>query len=279
MKGFGKAVDEDPLFAKRTQIGAARKAAGGPSRGGGAAAVGPRGTLSRGEEAERRIQAGGSFSPAQLQTRLPPRRAVYLPSRMPRMKHRFMLRCACSTLALLALASGAASALDWQQAGPHVRSAAVSVAENAPPGFTLMPPEQTGVFFTNVLAEERGLTNQIYLNGSGVALGDVDGDGWVDIYLCGTDSPNRLFRNLGNWKFEDITARAGLAIMNQASTGAVFADVDGDGHLDLLVTGLGHGARLFLNDGHAHFREATAEAGLGGTHASTSLTLAPSVPA
>ena len=124
-----------------------------------------------------------------------------------------------------------------------------------------MPPEQTGVFFTNVLAEERGLTNQIYLNGSGVALGDVDGDGWVDIYLCGTDSANRLFRNLGNWKFED-------------TTGAVFADVNGDGHLDLLVTSLGRGARLFLNDGHAHFHEVTAEAGLASTHASTSMALA-----
>ena len=56
---------------------------------------------------------------------------------------------------------------------------------------------------------ERGITNQLLFGGAGVALGDVDGDGWCDIYFCGQDSPNVLYRNLGGWKFEDITAAAG----------------------------------------------------------------------
>ena len=137
-----------------------------------------------------------------------------------------------------------------------------------------MNSDRTGILFTNVLDRERSLTNQIYLNGSGVALGDVDADGWCDIYLCGLDHANVLYRNLGNWKFENITASAGVACADQASTGAVFADVNGDGHLDLLVSGMGRGVRLFLNDGHAHFHEITAQAGLGGTMASTSMALA-----
>ena len=102
----------------------------------------------------------------------------------------------------------------------------------------------------------------------------MDGDGWCDIYLCGLDTPNSLYRNLGNWRFSDITAAAGVACADQASTGAAFADVDGDGDLDLLVNGLGRGVRLFINDGHGRFSEATAQAGLGGKMASTSLALA-----
>lgn len=132
----------------------------------------------------------------------------------------------------------------------------------------------TGIGFTNRLAEARSLTNQIYLNGSGVAAGDVDGDGRCDLYFCGLDGPNALYRNLGNWRFSDITAAAGVACAAQASTGAVLADIDGDGDLDLLVSGIGRGVRLFLNDGSGRFHENTEQAGLGGGTGSMSLALA-----
>src|SRR5207248_3417667 len=122
--------------------------------------------------------------------------------------------------------------------------------------------------------DAKAAENQIRLNGSGVALGDVDRDGLCDIYLCRLEGANALYRNLGGWKFEDITAGAGVACADQYSTGAVFADVDGDGDLDLLVNGLGRGTRLFLNDGQGHFREVTSAAGLGGSAGSMSLALA-----
>ena len=64
---------------------------------------------------------------------------------------------------------------------------------------------------------------------------------------------------------------AGVACPNQDSTGAVLADVDGDGNLDLLVTSLGHGLRLFLNDGKGRFHEVTDQAGLRSNSGSTSL--------
>ncbi|PYJ81027.1 MAG: hypothetical protein DME22_22255, partial [Verrucomicrobia bacterium] len=164
-------------------------------------------------------------------------------------------------------------ALDWQPHEDH-RCAPLTFAAKGKTGFTALPANQTGILFTNALAEERALTNQIYLNGSGVAAGDVDGDGLCDLYFCGLERPNALYRNLGNWKFVEVTAEAGVACADQASTGAVFADVDGDGDLDLLVNGFGRGTRLFLNDGQGHFREATAPAGLGGSTGSMSLALA-----
>ena len=163
--------------------------------------------------------------------------------------------------------------LQWSE-GPGYRSAILPFAgQPGEPGFTRMSPRDTGINFTNILTDEKTAENQIRLNGSGVALGDVDGDGWCDIYLCGLENGNRLYRNLGQWKFVDITESAGVACADQFSTGAVFADVDGDGDLDLLVTGVGVGTRLFLNDGKGHFREST-QSGLVRKFAGTTMALA-----
>src|SRR5206468_3363898 len=145
--------------------------------------------------------------------------------------------------------------LDWQQ-GAGFRSAALPIAAGGKTGFTLRSPETTGIPFSNQLSDLAAAKNRILENGSGVALGDIDGDGWCDIYFCRLEGPNVLYRNLGNWNFEDITAKAGVACPDQYSTGAVFADIDGDGDLDLLVNSIGGGTRLFLNDGRGRFTEA-----------------------
>jgi hypothetical protein len=123
-------------------------------------------------------------------------------------------------------------------------------------GFTLMDPRETGIEFTNTLSDQNAANNQIRLNGSGVALGDVDGDGLCDIFVCSLEGHVALFKNLGGWRFTNITAAAGLDFPGNFSTGATFADVDGNGTLDLLINGIGTGTRLFLNDGHGHFTEA-----------------------
>lgn len=166
----------------------------------------------------------------------------------------------------------AAEELHWES-GPGYRSALLSVPSHGRDGFTLVPGSVTGILFTNTLARESGARSQLRLAGSGVAAGDIDGDGLCDLYFCGMESGNRLYRNLGHWRFEDITDQAGVRCPDQFSTGAVLADVDGNGTLDLLVNSIGGGTRLFLNDGHGHFKEAT-DSGLFRKFGATTMALA-----
>ena len=157
------------------------------------------------------------------------------------------------SLALMqALSVLAAKNLPWEAAAGY-RSAPLSVSGERKTGFTLLASESTGVSFTNAVAEQRHLTNQILLNGSGIAAGDVDGDGWCDLYFCGLDAPNTLYRNLGGWKFADITETSGLACAELDATAATLVDLEGDGDLDLIVNSLGQGTHCYLNDGQARF--------------------------
>ena len=159
-----------------------------------------------------------------------------------------------------------AFAQGWQE-GPGYRFKELVVPSGGKPGFTLLRPEETGIWFTNSLPESRSLTNTIAANGSGVAAGDVDGDGLCDLFFCGLGGGSRLYRNLGGWHFEDITERAGIMCTNLDATGAVFADINGDGHLDLLVNSIGGGTHVFINDGQGRFRHSpqVLNAGCGGT--------------
>lgn len=167
----------------------------------------------------------------------------------------------------------AAQKLEWNSTPSH-RWASVPQKPAQPPGFERIEPLAAGIVFTNWCDPDRSITNRNLLSGSGVACGDIDGDGLTDLYFCGLQSSNRLFRNLGAWKFSDLTGSSGLAEPPQDSTGATFADVDGDGDLDLLVNSLGHGTRLFLNDGRGHFTESTDAAGLRSSVGAMSLALA-----
>ena len=72
---------------------------------------------------------------------------------------------------------------------------------------------------------------------SGLAAGDVNGDGLVDLYVCGMEEAHALYINKGNWKFEDQTKSAGVTCSGWRLSGAVFADVDGEGELDMYTTG------------------------------------------
>src|SRR6185369_6652108 len=181
---------------------------------------------------------------------------------------RDMANLALFALILMAVTpTSAATNLVWQ-AGSGFRSATLAIPAGGKTGFTLLPPKDTGITFSNRLSDAAVANNRLLEIGSGVALGDVDGDGWVDIYFCRLEGDNVLYRNLGNWKFEDVTVTAGVACPNQFSTGCALADIDGDGDLDLLVNSLGGGTRAFLNDGKGQFTEMTGGwlvKGLGAT--------------
>ena len=152
------------------------------------------------------------------------------------------------------------------------QTARLQPIQGGQPGFRLQSSAITGVDFVNVLSRETALTNAVVLNGAGLAIGDVNGDGWADLYFCNLQGSNRLYRNLGDWRFEEIKDEM-IACEGQFSTGAAFADVDGDEDLDLLVNGISAGTRLFLNDGKGAFSE-RKNSGLSQTASATSMALA-----
>ncbi len=176
-------------------------------------------------------------------------------------------------LGLLVLSCGRATDNTWRLADGY-RWRALDVPRRGTPGFTLLDSSRTGLSFVNTVSESLLVRNRTLAQGGGVCFGDVDGDGLVDIFLARTEGPNALYRNRGGWKFVDIAQGAGVAAPDRYSTGCAFADVDGDGDLDLILTALGGPNALFLNDGTGHFTEQGADAGLTSSAGSTTIALA-----
>src|SRR5215203_2876818 len=148
---------------------------------------------------------------------------------------------------LLATALPAAS-LRWET-NAGFRVAEVFPGQPHRTGFTLLPAPQTGVHFTNFLSIASAAKNHNLMQGAGVAAGDFDNDGWCDLFFSNLEGRNALYRNRGGLVFEDATERAGVATPGMFSTGAAFADVNGDGRLDLFVAGNNGPNALFLNLG------------------------------
>ncbi len=137
--------------------------------------------------------------------------------------------------------------------------------------FQELSPEQTGIVFSNDLSEDptfNVFNYRNYYNGGGVAIGDINNDGLSDIYFTSNLGKNKLFLNKGNWKFEDITASAGVAGTKAWSTGVAMVDINADGLLDIYVCNSGNiegdnkENELFINKGNNVFKEEAAAYGL-----------------
>ncbi len=138
--------------------------------------------------------------------------------------------------------------------------------------FTSLPSSQTNITFANNLEDRKlfGILYYLYYyNGGGVAIGDINNDGLPDIYFtANSKAHNKLYLNKGNFVFEDITDKAGVAGTADWCTGVTMADVNGDGLLDIYVCAVanthnltGHN-ELFINNGNGTFTESAAKYGL-----------------
>jgi len=124
--------------------------------------------------------------------------------------------------------------------------------------------EASGITFTHHIVDDAGKHYKPvhYDHGNGLAAADVDGDGRTDLYFLSQLGPNELWRNLGGGRFENITARAGVALDDRVSVTASFGDLDNDGDPDLFVTTVRMGNVLFENLGEGRFRDVSKEAGV-----------------
>lgn len=131
--------------------------------------------------------------------------------------------------------------------------------------------KESGIDFVNQLSFDSDFniyTYRNFYNGGGVALGDVNNDGLLDVYFTANMSGNKLYLNKGNFQFEDITQKAGVAGTKAWSTGVSMADVNGDGFVDIYICNSGDVKgdnkqnELFINNGDLTFSEKAEEYGV-----------------
>ena len=148
--------------------------------------------------------------------------------------------------------------------------------KTAEPLFTKM--ENTGINFENTVedgAKDNSFLFRNFYNGGGVAIGDINNDGFADVFLTSNAGANKLYLNKGNlsagqasFQFEDISDKAGIIKDDKWNTGVVFADVNADGWLDIYVSSSGHMStgnrknKLYINNHNNTFIESAAQYGL-----------------
>ncbi len=144
--------------------------------------------------------------------------------------------------------------------------------------FEEVDPVAAGIDFVNEVhytEEFNAYTYRNFYNGGGVGIGDVNNDGLPDLFFCGNLVDNRLYLNRGDWQFEDVTERAGVASTGVWSAGVAMADVNGDGWLDIYVCKSGSPGgkhrhnELFINNGDGTFSEQARRWGIADVGLST----------
>jgi len=195
-------------------------------------------------------------------------------ARRPEARSRAIRLACCAALAAAAFRAAAAPAAD-EAGGISETPLAPRPFPRGRTMFTRLSPEETGVRAENRYDDPRmwgELTHEFQAGetGTGVAIGDYDGDGRPDVYVVSKTEGCRLFRNLGGYKFEDVTEKAGVGatpgVWNQ---GATFVDINNSGRLDIYVCRLGAPNLLYINQGDGTFREMAHAYGLDVNDASS----------
>lgn len=136
--------------------------------------------------------------------------------------------------------------------------------DESPTQFTKLTAERTGLDFSVPIDNDHP-QRYLYHSGffcGGIAIGDVDGDEQPDVYLVNGPGKNKLFRQVGDFRFEDITQFSGTDGGDAWGTGVAMVDIDNDGDLDIYVCNYDHPNLLYLNDGQGRFTESAKHFGL-----------------
>jgi hypothetical protein len=137
--------------------------------------------------------------------------------------------------------------------------------------FKLLSADETRIDFVNknTVSDSVNILDYLYFyNGAGVASADFNNDGLEDLYFVSNQGPNKLYLNKGGLKFEDITAKAGVAGTGNWKTGVTVVDINGDGYKDIYVCvvsnykGFKGKNQLYINNGDLTFTESAAKYGL-----------------
>ncbi len=144
--------------------------------------------------------------------------------------------------------------------------------------FDLRSADHTGIDFDNTLTSTAAFNIYKYrnfYNGGGVAIGDVNNDGWVDIYFTANMQSNKLYINQGDFRFLDVTEEAGVAGSQAWSTGVSMVDINADGWLDIYVCNSGDVKgddkrnEFFINQQNGTFKDLADELNLANQGFST----------
>ncbi len=147
---------------------------------------------------------------------------------------------------------------------------------------TFQLQKNSGITFKNTLDETKDFNvfnYRNFYNGAGVAVGDINNDGLVDVFFTANQSANKLYLNNGNFKFSDISKTSGFAEKKQWSTGVTMIDINNDGWLDIYVCNAGNlfdsslrRNQLFINNKNLTFTESANKYGLDNDGYSTQAT-------